>query len=126
MPLSAENLAADARALLADFPQAATISRPGRTAYSAPAAVDFSGGGQALADDGAARWSTAYASATLVAADRPWRPRVGDRVRHVKFGTGQVLSIKDRGRDYEVTVDFPAWGTKKMFAGFAKLVPEGE
>ena len=51
---------------------------------------------------------------------------VGDRVRHVKFGTGQVLSIKDRGRDYEVTVDFPAWGTKKMFAGFAKLVPEGE
>ena len=50
---------------------------------------------------------------------------VGEKVRHVKFGVGTVLSVKDRGRDYEVTVDFPAWGPKKMFAAFAKLVPEG-
>ena len=47
----------------------------------------------------------------------------GDKVRHVKFGVGTVLAVKDRGRDYEVTVDFPAWGTKKMYAAFAKLEP---
>ncbi|MGN0481127.1 MAG: 3'-5' exonuclease, partial [Lachnospiraceae bacterium] len=46
---------------------------------------------------------------------------VGDRVRHVKFGDGTVLDIRDGGRDYEVTVEFDEAGTKKMFASFAKL-----
>ena len=46
---------------------------------------------------------------------------VGDTVAHVKFGTGIVRSIIDGGRDYEVTVEFENYGTKKMFAGFAKL-----
>jgi DNA helicase-2/ATP-dependent DNA helicase PcrA len=47
---------------------------------------------------------------------------VGDRVRHMKFGEGLVLSIVEGGRDYEVTVQFDTAGVKKMFAGFAKLV----
>ena len=46
---------------------------------------------------------------------------IGDRVFHIKFGTGIVLDIKAGGRDYEVTVDFEKAGTKKMFASFAKL-----
>ena len=46
---------------------------------------------------------------------------VGDRVRHIKFGTGMVKDIRDGGRDYEVTVEFEKFGVKKMFAGFAKL-----
>jgi DNA helicase-2/ATP-dependent DNA helicase PcrA len=46
---------------------------------------------------------------------------VGDRVRHIKFGEGEVTSIVSGGRDYEVTVDFDRVGTKKMFAAFAKL-----
>lgn len=49
---------------------------------------------------------------------------VGDKVRHKKFGVGTVTNIRDGGRDYEVTVDFPAWGVKKMFAAFAKLEKE--
>lgn len=48
----------------------------------------------------------------------------GDRVRHQKFGEGTVVSIVAGGRDYEVTVDFDTEGTKKMFAGFAKLVKQ--
>lgn len=46
---------------------------------------------------------------------------VGDRVSHMKFGEGTVTGIVEGGRDYEVTVDFDSAGTKKMFAGFAKL-----
>lgn len=46
---------------------------------------------------------------------------VGDRVRHVKFGEGTVLDIKEGGRDFEVTVDFDTAGVRKMFAMFAKL-----
>ena len=45
----------------------------------------------------------------------------GDRVRHIKFGEGTVKSIKDGGKDYEVTVVFDTAGQKKMFASFAKL-----
>ena len=109
MPLTAENLALDARALLADFPQAATFSRPGRTPFEVAAAVDFSGGGQALADDGAARYSTAYASATLVAADCAWRPRVGDRVRLGDGRAYRVTSVRVVPGDPCSTLDMEAW-----------------
>ena len=47
--------------------------------------------------------------------------QVGDHVRHIKFGDGEVMAIVSGGRDYEVTVDFDKVGTKKMFASFAKL-----
>ncbi|NLL67616.1 MAG: ATP-binding domain-containing protein, partial [Clostridiaceae bacterium] len=46
---------------------------------------------------------------------------IGDTVKHIKFGIGQVISITEGGRDYEVTVDFITAGQKKMFASFAKL-----
>ncbi len=45
----------------------------------------------------------------------------GDRVKHMKFGEGTVISIVQGGRDFEVTVDFDGPGVKKMFAMFAKL-----
>lgn len=45
----------------------------------------------------------------------------GDVVKHIKFGTGVVMKINAAGKDYEVTVDFPSAGTKKMLASFAKL-----
>ena len=48
--------------------------------------------------------------------------KVGDRVRHIKFGEGTVLDMKAGGRDTEVTVEFDDAGIKKMFAGFAKLI----
>ena len=46
---------------------------------------------------------------------------VSDRVKHIKFGVGTVVSITDSGRDYEVLVNFDTVGPKKMFASFAKL-----
>ena len=48
---------------------------------------------------------------------------VGDRVRHVKFGEGQVLSIEEGNRDHKVTVlfDDAQYGQKIMYALFAKL-----
>lgn len=47
--------------------------------------------------------------------------RVGDRVKHIKFGIGTVQEIVNGGKDYEVTVDFEGYGRKRMFASFAKL-----
>ncbi len=48
----------------------------------------------------------------------------GDRVRHMKFGAGTVVSITKEPRDFKVTVDFDAHGTKVMYASFAKLKKE--
>lgn len=46
---------------------------------------------------------------------------VGDNVAHIKFGIGTVTNITQGGKDYEVTVDFPSHGTKKLLSTFAKL-----
>lgn len=61
----------------------------------------------------------AFASANTAQAELEYG--VGDRVRHMKFGDGEVMAVVEGGRDYEVTVDFDKVGTKKMFASFAKL-----
>ncbi|MCR5477083.1 MAG: DNA helicase PcrA [Lachnospiraceae bacterium] len=47
--------------------------------------------------------------------------KVGDRVRHVKFGAGTVTAMSQEPRDIKVTVDFDAAGVKVMYASFAKL-----
>lgn len=46
---------------------------------------------------------------------------IGDFVKHMKFGVGTVTEITQGGRDYEVTVEFPEHGVKKMLSTFAKL-----
>ncbi len=46
---------------------------------------------------------------------------VGDTVKHIKFGIGIVTDITKGGKDYEVTVDFPNFGTKKLLSVFANL-----
>ena len=43
------------------------------------------------------------------------------RVSHIKFGEGTVEDIEPGTRDYKVTVDFDDYGTKVMYAAFAKL-----
>ncbi|MCR5830022.1 MAG: UvrD-helicase domain-containing protein [Lachnospiraceae bacterium] len=46
--------------------------------------------------------------------------KVGDTVKHVKFGTGKVLEMEKSGDDYKVTVDFPS-GQRRVMASFARL-----
>ena len=46
--------------------------------------------------------------------------KVGDTVKHVKFGTGKVLEMEKSGDDYKVLVDFPS-GQRRVMASFARL-----
>lgn len=46
---------------------------------------------------------------------------VGDKVRHIKFGTGIVTSVVPAGSDREITVDFERVGEKRMFASLVKM-----
>ncbi len=46
---------------------------------------------------------------------------IGDNVKQMKYGVGTVTDIKPAGADFEVTVEFPAHGTKKFMAHLSKL-----
>lgn len=46
--------------------------------------------------------------------------KVGDTVKHIKFGTGMITKMQQSGNDYEVTVDFEG-GQRKLRASVAKL-----
>ena len=45
----------------------------------------------------------------------------GDRVRHMAFGDGEILSVKNMGADVLYEVMFDKVGTKKLMATYAKL-----
>ena len=47
--------------------------------------------------------------------------RPGDRVHHMTFGDGEVLSVKPMGKDKLIEVMFDTVGTKKLMATYAKL-----
>lgn len=46
---------------------------------------------------------------------------VGARVRHILFGLGTILSVKEMGADVLYEIAFDNFGTKKLMATFAKL-----
>ena len=45
----------------------------------------------------------------------------GDRVKHMTFGEGTVLSAKPMGSDILYEIAFDSAGTKKLMATYAKL-----
>ncbi|WP_293914817.1 UvrD-helicase domain-containing protein [Deinococcus sp.] len=49
--------------------------------------------------------------------------RGGEKVKHPKFGEGQVLAVAGVGERQEVTVHFGTAGTKKLIVKFANLSP---
>ena len=56
---------------------------------------------------------------------KPAAPReilaAGDRVKHMLFGEGEVLSVQKMGTDYLYEIAFDTKGTKKLMATYAKL-----
>lgn len=46
--------------------------------------------------------------------------KVGDQVKHIKFGEGIITKMQPSGNDYEVTVDFES-GQRKLRASVARL-----
>ena len=49
---------------------------------------------------------------------------VGDRVKHLKFGAGEILSASNMGGDMMYEIAFDDFGTKKLMASYAKLKRE--
>jgi DNA helicase-2/ATP-dependent DNA helicase PcrA len=53
--------------------------------------------------------------------DEPGGLRLGQRVRHQKFGDGVVLSVEGQGSNARVQVNFERQGTKWLMMGYANL-----
>jgi DNA helicase-2/ATP-dependent DNA helicase PcrA len=47
--------------------------------------------------------------------------RLGQRVRHGKFGEGVVLNLEGQGAHARVQVNFEQQGTKWLMVGYANL-----
>ena len=45
----------------------------------------------------------------------------GDRVKHMTFGEGEILSVKPMGADTLYEIAFDRVGTKKLMGTYAKL-----
>jgi len=79
MPLSADMLDRDMRAMFADLPQTVAIRRAGRR-FTAPCSVDEAGGGGMPHSSSAGMETDASASVTVAVADCEFAPAVGDAV----------------------------------------------
>ncbi len=90
-------------------------SRPPRASHGRPRSGVEGGFGSLSAGN------SIYLGSQMVRPEEGPDYRVGDRVKHRKFGEGTVQEITEQPRDYEVTVDFDRFGVKKMYATFAKL-----
>ena len=55
------------------------------------------------------------------APSAPVQLSVGDRVRHMTFGEGTLLSVTPMGGDSLLEIAFDRVGTKKIMANFARI-----
>jgi DNA helicase-2/ATP-dependent DNA helicase PcrA len=53
--------------------------------------------------------------------DAPGSLKLGQRVRHAKFGDGVVLNVEGQGQNARVQVNFERQGTKWLMMGYANL-----
>lgn len=106
------------------------FDRGGEHTYSNKLPWDNNGGGSSLPNHKTSKTSKAVSRAGEIPSfgkdfkvekSKSLDYSEGDSVKHIKFGIGKVIKIVDKGKDFEVSVDFEKFGIKKMYAGFAKL-----
>jgi DNA helicase-2/ATP-dependent DNA helicase PcrA len=67
------------------------------------------------------RESALYAPAREAASGPSWR--IGQSVRHTRFGVGVIIDAEGRGSDARVQVNFRDAGIKWLALEYAKLQP---
>jgi DNA helicase-2/ATP-dependent DNA helicase PcrA len=69
----------------------------------------------------AAEWGAIHAAPQATPPAPAWR--IGQSVRHAKFGLGVIIDAEGRGDDARVQVNFRDTGVKWLALEYAKLVP---
>lgn len=90
MPLTADSLDRDLGAMLADFPQSATIRRRGRPAYTVPCAATEAGGGGSAKSQSGMEFDDSV-TVSVREADCAYPPEHGDEV--TLEGSPRALSV---------------------------------
>ena len=62
-------------------------------------------------------------SGAAQSGEKPTLLQAGDRVRHLTFGEGEILTARPMGSDVLYEVAFDNGTTKKLMATYAKLEP---
>lgn len=70
-------------------------------------------------DVDAAEWGATRSVSRVAPAAPSWR--IGQSVRHAKFGTGVIIDAEGRGNDARVQVNFRDAGVKWLALEYAKL-----
>ena len=47
--------------------------------------------------------------------------KVGSKVKHIKFGEGEIISLEEDGVNKKAIISFKMFGVKKLLLRFAKL-----
>lgn len=81
----------------------------------------FRRGGNAFRDSRRSAVPGTPRSATSVVSVRDQNFRIGQGVRHPKFGEGTILSLSGSGLDAQAQIHFQTAGTKTLALGIAKL-----
>jgi DNA helicase-2/ATP-dependent DNA helicase PcrA len=81
------------------------------------------GGGYSSAPRSGTAAATTRQTANLVEADNGTGLKLGQRVRHARFGDGVVLRIDGHGQGAQVEVNFERAGRKVLMAAYANLQP---
>lgn len=71
----------DMRSIMADLPQEMTVSRPGRRSFTVPCAASDLGGTRSAQTEARGYEYEDSVSVSYLAADCPWLPEPGDRVK---------------------------------------------
>ena len=81
----------------------------------------YSGGASGRAHGGAAGRASSGADDRSLPADITVGLKPGDRVRHERFGEGEVISVDGEPPNTTAVIEFAGAGTKKLLLRFAKL-----
>ncbi len=88
-----------------------------RSSYSTPISTPRTSGGSGVGD----KLTIGKSFGTPVKNASSTRLSEGDRVSHMTFGEGEILSVKPMGADVLYEISFDKVGTKKLMATYAKL-----
>jgi len=74
-----------------------------------------------LASDPLPAWQPPHSAATAAGAESGFR--IGQQVRHAKFGLGVIVSADGSGKNTQVEVNFAEHGLKRLALAYANLAP---
>jgi DNA helicase-2/ATP-dependent DNA helicase PcrA len=110
--------------LLNDFTPTVALAEESKPEHNLASLMDLvAGAGAVVPADNPAAVSSSKVPVRETSTSDDSGLRLGNKVRHVKFGIGTVRRLEGSGDKQKVTVYFNSVGSKKLLMKFAGLMP---